>query len=230
MQEDPHKFFTPAVRTLALERLRKISGPIFIAQGEAGALSRPGLQKVLKEIVFPDLKAAGKEVETITYPRQRHCFGFFARGLANDEDAAASRFFTDMNAFFKRHLRRQPKPVDDSLVEKVVPSGSVLERIARIELSSKILADYVGTYEPVGVTSGGAIKNLVVTLDEHNQLMVEITGFGKGPFFAASETDFFADPMRPGRPELEFVRGEDGTVTHVIVRPLNQTLRKQAGR
>jgi dienelactone hydrolase len=225
MLEDPHRLFTPAVRALAQERLRKISGPIFLAQG--GSLQ---WQKLQNEIMFPDLKAAGKEVEAITYPRQRHCFGFFARGLENDEDAIASRFFTDMDSFFKRHLRTQPVPVDDSLADKVVPSGSVLERIPRIELASEILAGYVGTYEPLVVTSGLGSEDVVVTLKD-NQLMVEITTFGpraKGPFFAASQTDFFADPMRPGRPELEFVKGEDGTVTHLILRPFNQTFRKQA--
>ena len=179
------------------------------------------------EIVFPDLKAAEKEVEAITYPGQKHCFGFFAvaeRGVANDGDVAASRFFTDMDAFFKRHLPTQPDPLADLLVEKVVSSGNArerIERIERIELSLEFLADYVGTYDtPVGPVELG-IEDVVVTLEDH-QLMVE-TGFDRGPLFAASETEFFFDPPRSA-PEFEFIRDDDGMATHVIVRPFNLVL------
>ena len=69
------------------------------------------------------------------------------------------------------------------------------------------------------------IEAVVMTLED-NQSMVEITRFGKGPLFAASETDFFFDPPRSA-PEFEFVRDEDGMVTHLIVRPFNQTFSKQ---
>ena len=115
--EDPHAFFTPDRRRPAREEFRKMSGPIFLARGSEG----PPVD-MHNEFLIPDLKAAGQDVELITYPGQKHCFGFFAtadRGVANDGDAAAGRFFADMHAFFKRHLPMQPQAVDDSLVTHV---------------------------------------------------------------------------------------------------------------
>ena len=245
LNEDPHRFYTPEVRRLARERLRRISGPIFFAQGGASPIARGGAKTTVNEIILPDLKAAGNEVEVITYAGQKHCFGFFAvaeRGVANDGDKAASRFFTDMDAFFKRHLPTQPVPVADSLVEKVKwVLGDQLKsaglRVERIELSPEVLADYVGTYEPDEPLSAalGFVEDVVVIVTlEDNQLMVEARLFigqlNKGPLFAATETDFFFDPQRSGTPEFEFVRGEDGMVTHVIVRTISVTLSKQLGR
>jgi len=214
LNEDPHKFFTPEFRRSAQEEFRKISGPIFLAQGDGWL--RAGAVDMHNEFLIPDLKAAGNEVEMTTYPGQNHCFGFFAtsdRGVANDGDAAASRFFADMDAFFKRHLPTQPRAVDDSLIEHVaiepvsVSSETVPERVA-ITVSSEILADYVGTYELLLLGF-----DLVLTLED-DQLMGEAPAFGKFQFSAESETNFFSNEG----PELEFVRGDDGIVTHVMVR------------
>ncbi len=121
LRDDLHGVFTPAVREANRERFRTISGPVFVAQGD-----QP-VRKVLSEILIPDLKAAGLEVEDVVYSGQKHCFGFFGtadRGVANDGDAAARRFFADMDAFFKRHLPTQPQAVDDSLVEDVPVAGT----------------------------------------------------------------------------------------------------------
>ncbi len=216
--EDPRQFFTPELRRSAQEEFRKISGPLFLAQGglAAGAPPDEGVD-FHSEFLIPDLKAAGKDVEDITYPGQRHCFGFFAtaeRGVANDGDVAASRFFTDMDAFFKRHLPTQPRAVDDSLIEHVaiepvpVSSETVPERVA-ITVSSEILADYVGTYELLLLGF-----DLVLTLED-DRLMGEAPGFGKFQLFAESETDFFSNEINT---QWQFVRGDDGIVMHVMVR------------
>ena len=50
---------------------------------------------------------------------------------------------------------------------------------------------------------------------EDNQLMVELIGWDTWPFFAESETDFFT---KRANVLLEFVRGDDGIVTHLITR------------
>ena len=215
LNDDPHQFFTPEFRRSAQEEFRKISGPIFVAQGDGGL--RTGAVDMLNEFLIPDLKAAGKDVEAVTYSGQNHCFGFFAtsdRGVANDGDAAASRFFADMDTFFKRHLPTQPRAVDDSLIEHVaiepvpVSSETVPERVA-ITVSIEILADYVGTYELLIYGF-----DLVLTLED-NQLMGEAPGFGRFQLFAESETDFFSNQINT---QWQFVRGDDGIVTHVMVR------------
>jgi len=85
----------------------------------------------------------------------------------------------------------------ESIIEATVPRA--------ITVSSEILVDYVGTYEfPPSV-------DLVVTLED-NYLILQLTGFGKFQFFAESETNFFS-----GNRQLEFVRGDDGIVTHLVL-------------
>jgi len=114
--EDPHRFFTSAVRRTAREKLRTISSPIFIAQGD----QLLGRNKIISEIWLPDLKATQEEVEAVVYPGQRHCFGFYAGTSApfadDDARAAGRKFFEDMNSFFKRHLPTQPVPLEEELV------------------------------------------------------------------------------------------------------------------
>ena len=211
--EDPHRFYTPAIQRFTQERIRKINGPIFIAQGDQLMEVGDTLadhHKIINEILIPELKAAGKELEEIVYPGQQHCFGLggglFGGGRSRQE--AASKFFADMHAFFKRHLPTQPQAVDDSLVEHVPiePLDTVRERVA-ITVSSEILADYVGTYEM------GPGMDLIVTLED-NQLMVKLGGFDVRALFAESETDFFSNEINA---QFGFVRGDDGIVTHVIV-------------
>ncbi len=216
--EDPHSFYTPAIRRVTQERIRKITGPIFIAQGDQRQLlGGVDHHKIIDEILIPELKASGKELEERVYPGQNHCFGFGGGlgngGLGGGEEAeeAASTFFADMDAFFKRHLPTQPHAVDDSLVEHVPVSNR--ERVA-ITVSSEILADYVGTYE-MGPGQGGRGGDIFVVTLEGNQLLAMWGGPDPMPFFAESETEFFnrvsADFL------LEFVRGDDGTVTHAIL-------------
>ena len=207
---DPDQFFTPELRRSAQDEFRKISGPIFLVQSNPGQ-ELPSTD-IGNEFLVPDLRAAGKEVERTIYSGQKHCFGFFAtseRGVKNDGDAAASRLFADMDAFFKRHLPTQPQAVGESLVELVpiepVSSDTVREKVA-ITVSSEILADYVGLYE---VVPG---LDFAVTLEE-GQLMVQATGWEKYSLVAESETDFF---LKEENAVLEFVRGEDGIVTHLI--------------
>ena len=211
--EDPHRLFTPAVREAIRGKLRTISGPVFIARGDQ-RFDAYDPHKVFSEILIPDLKAAVKEVEDVVYSGQKHCFGFFGtadRGVANDGDAAASRFFTDMDAFFKRHLPTQPHAMDDSLVDYVAigpapaSSDAVRERVA-ITVANEILADYVGTYE------FGPGLDLVVTLED-NQLMAQAPGQDRAQLFAMTETEFFTEANNV---RFEFVRGDDGNVTDVI--------------
>ena len=167
--EDPRSFYTPAIRRLTQERIRKINGPIFIAQGDQQLDGVVDHHKIVNEILIPELQAAGKELEEIVYPGQGHCFGF--RGGIGGEEEAASTFFADMDAFFKRHLPTQPHAVEDSLVAHVPVSNR--DRVA-LTVSSEILAAYVGTYEI------GPGQNIVVTL-EGNQLMTGGPRLREGP-------------------------------------------------
>ncbi len=179
------------------EKIARISSPVLIIQGDGPS----ALNRFNAEVLIPALRAAGTSLEVMTYPGEPHGFSFNSR---TPRPAVALKAFQDIDSFIRRYVETQPRAVDDSLVEHV-PIAIEPERVA-ITVSSEILADYVGTYEfPPGVDN-------VVTLED-NRLMMEAPGFGKSQLFAESETEFFA-----GNNRLEFVRGDDGIVTHLIFR------------
>jgi Tol biopolymer transport system component len=76
-----------------------------------------------------------------------------------------------------------------------------------ITVAPDILARYVGTYvfEPARVT---------VTV-EGNQLMARVPGREKFPYFAESETYFF-DRRADGDFDVQFVKDDTGSVTHLV--------------
>ncbi len=130
MWKDPHKFFTPAIRRTTEERIRRITGSMFIAQGDQRQLLA-GIDhhRIINELLIPGLRAAGIEVEETTYPGRKHCFGFWGgvsggafTGSAEAEVAAAA-FFADMVTFFRRHVSTQPQAVDNSLIKYVPVSN-----------------------------------------------------------------------------------------------------------
>ena len=114
-------------------------------------------------------------------------------------DITATR---DIVAVWKQGVRADRDAIRSRL-DASRPSA-LRERVA-ITVASEILADYVGIYELFG-------QDMVVTLED-NQLMREAPGFEKAPLFAMSETEFFTEAFDA---QFEFVRGDDGIVTHVI--------------
>jgi len=85
-------------------------------------------------------------------------------------------------------------------------SDKVVER-KEITVSSKILAQYTGTYE---MRPG---FDLVITL-EGGQLVSQATGQDKMPLFAESETKFFPKAIDA---EIEFFKDDKGAVTHLVL-------------
>jgi len=78
---------------------------------------------------------------------------------------------------------------------------------AVVHVDPKILAQYVGSFElQKGI-------DLVVTV-ENGQLMMQVTGQGKIPSHAESETKFFST-MLPV--EIEFFKDDQGKVTHLVL-------------
>ncbi|HKD78252.1 MAG TPA: serine hydrolase [Candidatus Angelobacter sp.] len=87
--------------------------------------------------------------------------------------------------------------------EKVVLTSERKE----IALSSKTLAQYVGTYELAPTFS------IAITL-EGDQLMAQATNQRKNPLFAESETLFF---LKVVDAQVEFVKNDKGEVTAMIL-------------
>jgi hypothetical protein len=71
----------------------------------------------------------------------------------------------------------------------------------------KILAGYVGTYEMAPKI------NMMITL-EGGQLISQLSGQGKVPLFAASETNFFPKVVDA---EIEFGKDDKGAVTYLVL-------------
>jgi CubicO group peptidase (beta-lactamase class C family) len=76
-----------------------------------------------------------------------------------------------------------------------------------ISVPAEILSQYVGTYELTPKI------NIMITL-EGDQLMSQVSGQGKVPIFAESETRFFPKVVEA---EIEFFKDKPGKVTHLVL-------------
>jgi len=101
-------------------KLARIDSPILILQGDHGTHS--GLNQFSAAVLIPELEAAGKQVEVITYPGEPHAFSFYSDPERTPRPAAALKAFRDIDAFARRFLRIQPVPLDSSEV-RFVPVG-----------------------------------------------------------------------------------------------------------
>ena len=76
-----------------------------------------------------------------------------------------------------------------------------------VAVPAKVLEEYAGSYKVRQFS-------LVVTVED-DRLMGEAPGIPKFPLPARSQTKFFVPPASA---EIEFVRGDDGAVTHFVLR------------
>jgi acetyl esterase/lipase len=96
LMQDPKKYWTPELQGYTREKIRKIACPVFIAYGDHSQINF-----VNHEIVIPELKAAGKKLETKLYPGERHGFS-----------KASAEFYNDAGHFFAKYLATPPKPIE----------------------------------------------------------------------------------------------------------------------
>ena len=112
---DPKRYYTTRYQTIARDKIGRIRSPILIVQGDQHPLNRFN-----REVLIPELQSAGKALEVRTYPGEPHCFAF---GSPPRAAQAALKAFQDTDAFFRRHLNTQPKPIDPTLIAHVPLSG-----------------------------------------------------------------------------------------------------------
>jgi hypothetical protein len=105
---DPKRYYTPRYQTITRDKIGRILSPILIVQGDQHPLNRFN-----REVLIPELQSAGKALEVPTYPGEPHCFAF---GSPPRAAQAALKAFQDTDAFFRRHLNTQPKPIDPTLI------------------------------------------------------------------------------------------------------------------
>lgn len=109
--ESPKRYYTDEYQRLTRAKIARIQSPILIVQGDVKTLL--AVNDFNAAVLIPELQSARKALEVITYPGEPHCFAFGAQPASM---ASAVKAFRDMDAFFRRYITTQPKPVDPTLV------------------------------------------------------------------------------------------------------------------
>ena len=107
---DPKGYYTVEYQKVTRAKIAKIHCPILIIQGDQN-----WVVPFNNQVLIPELRALGKNVEAITYPGEPHCFGF----TGNRRPEAALKMFRDMDAFCRRHVQTKPEAIDNRLVKQV---------------------------------------------------------------------------------------------------------------
>ena len=101
-------------QTLA-DKIERISSPILIIQGDGPS----PLNQFNAEILIPELRAANKSVEVITYAGEPHSFAYYNTPQRTPRPVVALAAFEKAETFFREHVRTQPTPIDPALVDYV---------------------------------------------------------------------------------------------------------------
>jgi dipeptidyl aminopeptidase/acylaminoacyl peptidase len=112
--EDPKRHYTDERQRLTKEKIARIQSPILIVQGDVK--TRLAVNDFNAAVLIPELRSAGKAVEVITYPGAPHCFVTWSPSASA---ASALKAFRDSDAFFRRYIVTQPRPIDPTLVTHV---------------------------------------------------------------------------------------------------------------
>jgi acetyl esterase/lipase len=121
--ESPRQYYTPEFQKIFRAKIAKIQCPILVIQGDVDRRVIP-VNKWNYDILFPELRAAGKTLDVKVYPGQMHCFCIDSgiprpagRGLDPlSWSSAAADASRDIDAFCRRYLKTQPKEITPRLV------------------------------------------------------------------------------------------------------------------
>jgi len=105
IQREPRKYYAPELQQLTRRKIAAITCPIFLAYGNVDPINI-----INNEILIPELRAAGKDLQVIEYTGAPH--GFTVR----QGPVLAEPFVRDCLPFFTRHVRTQPTPIDPALI------------------------------------------------------------------------------------------------------------------
>ncbi len=111
--QDPRHFFTPEYQKLTRAKIARIRCPILLLQGD-----KNWVVPFNNQVLIPELRAAGKSLEVISYPGEPHCFAFYGNPPRSPRPAAVLKAFHDSEAFCRRYLKTRPKALDPGLVKQ----------------------------------------------------------------------------------------------------------------
>lgn len=102
-------------------KLARIESPILIIEGTHSTHS--GINQFNDAVLIPELRAAGKSVEVITFPGEPHAFSFESTPSYTPRPAAAQKAFLDIDSFIRRHVATPPIPLDPALMRHEAIGG-----------------------------------------------------------------------------------------------------------
>lgn len=96
----------------------QIKVPVLLIRGD----QTPNINDFNREVFIPAMQAAGKNLTVITHPGEMHSFSFYDNAERTPHPAVSQAAFREIDAFFRQHVRTQPRPLDPALVrhEEVV--------------------------------------------------------------------------------------------------------------
>lgn len=114
MNQDAKALYTKKVREFTRRKLSALATPTLVLHGDQHELKRFNLG-----VFVPEMQALGKPVVVNVYPGEPHGF-YWGQGR---DPAQALKANQDADAFLRKHLRVQPRPVDASWTtpQKVEP-------------------------------------------------------------------------------------------------------------
>jgi hypothetical protein len=92
---EPEQFITDAAKKQTHDKVMKVCCPVFYAHSDQVVFN-----KLNDLVVVPELKKMKPKLEMKQYPKLYHTFS-----------TKHEPFFTDCDAFFKKHLRTQPTAI-----------------------------------------------------------------------------------------------------------------------
>lgn len=123
--ENGKQYYTARYQKILQAKIKRITSPILVLQGEIERREIP-INRFNADVLIPELRKANKELTVNTYREQAHCFcSASGQPRPNGWAAAASwpsaalKAFQDSDAFCRRYLRTQPKPIDMTLLKEV---------------------------------------------------------------------------------------------------------------
>jgi dipeptidyl aminopeptidase/acylaminoacyl peptidase len=109
MMRNPKPHFTPELQKFTRAKIAAIHSPVLIVHGDIHPL-----KTLNREIIVPELQAAGKKVEYIEYAGMPHGFWWGAY-----DGVVGEKVFDDAMRFLKPTLKTQPVAIDESLLTRV---------------------------------------------------------------------------------------------------------------
>jgi dipeptidyl aminopeptidase/acylaminoacyl peptidase len=110
--EDPKGFYTPEYQKSTRAKIERISSPMLIIQSD----QEPTLVRFNNEVLIPELRAGGKDLEVKSVTGEPHCFAFNGQAA---QPSNVVKALEDAESFVRRHVNTKPKAVDSSLVRRV---------------------------------------------------------------------------------------------------------------